>query len=151
MRCNPYAGFTLLELLVVLAIGALLIGLIPSSLDRLREGSVYRDTVRSMVVDLKRARQLAVANRQEVQFRVDLDTRVFGIVGQNGTALPNALEVRATTGQSAPTANQRQSDITFLPEGGSSGGTIELVRKSGAGVRIRVDWLFGQLSQQPLS
>jgi len=35
-----------------------------------------------------------------------------------------------------------------MPEGGSTGGTIELVRPSGAGVNIRVDWLLGQISQE---
>ncbi len=141
-------GFTLLELLVVLAIGSLLVGLAPPAFDRLREISQYRDTVRAIVVGLRQAHQQAMAYGQTVNFRVDLASRKFGIEGQTLKALPASLEVRTTVGSQEQPDNTQQADIAFLPEGGSSGGTIELVRPSGAGVRIRVDWLFGQITQQ---
>ena len=146
---RPQRGFTLIELLVVLAIGALLVGLVPSAFDRLHESSQYRDTVRAMVVDLRQARQQALAHGQAVHFLVNLSDRQFGIEGQPMKALPAALEVKTTVGSStAPESNPR-AVITFMPDGGSSGGTIDLVRQSGGGVRIRVDWLFGQVTQEP--
>ena len=43
------------------------------------------------------------------------------------------------------------SAIRFLPDGGATGGSIDIVRPSGAGVRLRVDWLSGQVLQEPLS
>jgi len=141
-------GFTLLELLVVLAIGSLLVALVPPAFDRLREISQYRDTVRAIVVDLRQARQQALAYGQTVNFRIDLADRKFGLEGQAMKALPASLEVKTTVGSQEQLDNTQQAVIAFLPEGGSSGGTIELVRSSGAGVRIRVDWLFGQITQQ---
>lgn len=146
---RPQRGFTLIELLVVLAIGALLVGLVPSAFDRLHESSQYRDTVRSMVVDLRQARQQALAYGQVVNFQVNLSNRQFGIVGQPLKALPTSLEIKTTVGSTALPDNASQATIAFLPDGGSSGGTIELVRSSGGGVRIRVDWLFGQVTQEP--
>jgi general secretion pathway protein H len=140
-------GFTLLELLVVLAIGSFLIALVPPAFDRLREISQYRDTVRAIVVDLRQARQHALAYGQTVNFRVDLSDRKFGIEGQTLKALPASLEARTTIGNQEQADNTQQAVIAFLPEGGSSGGTIELVRPSGSGVRIRVDWLLGQVTQ----
>lgn len=146
---NPHRqGFTLLELLVVLAIGSLLVALVPPAFDRLRETSQYRDTVRAVVVDLRQARQRALAYGQTVNFRVDLSDRKFGIEGEALKALPDSLEVKTTIGSQEQPDNTQQAVIAFLPEGGSSGGTIELVRPSGSGVRIRVDWLFGQITQQ---
>ncbi len=142
-------GFTLIELLVVLAIGALLVALVPPAFDRLREVSQYRDTVRAMVVDLKQARQLALAYGQVVNFRVNLTDRQFGIEGRPFKPLPTALEVKTTVANDALPDNNPQAVIAFMPEGGSSGGTIELLRQSGGGVRIRVDWLFGQITQEP--
>ena len=142
-------GFTLIELLVVLAIGSLLVALVPPTFDRLRDVSQYRDTVRTIVVDLKQARQQALAYGQVVTFRVDLSERQFGIVGRPFKTLPSSLEVKTTVGNNESPDNSQQASITFMPEGGSSGGTVELVRQSGAGVRIRVDWLFGQITQDP--
>ena len=142
-------GFTLIELLVVMAIGALLVALVPPAFDRLRDVSQYRDTVRAIVVDLRQARQQAIAFGQVVNFQVDLSGRKFGIDGRSFKALPESLEVKTTVGKSESTNASQLATIAFMPEGGSSGGTIELVRQSGAGVRIRVDWLFGQISQEP--
>jgi general secretion pathway protein H len=142
-------GFTLIELLVVLAIGSLLVALVPPAFDRLRDVSQYRDTVRAIVVDLKQARQQALAYGQVVTFRVDLSARQFGIVGRPFRTLPSSLEVKTTVGNNESPDNTQQASIAFMPEGGSSGGTVELVRRSGAGVRIRVDWLFGQITQEP--
>jgi general secretion pathway protein H len=142
-------GFTLIELLVVLAIGALLVALVPPAFDRLRDVSQYRDTVRAMVVDLRQARQQAIAFGQVVNFRVDLAGRKYGIDGRPSKTLPESLEVKTTVGKNEIADANQPATIAFMPEGGSSGGTIELVRQSGAGVRIRVDWLFGQISQEP--
>ena len=142
-------GFTLLELLVVFAIGAMLVALVPPAFDRLRDGSQYRDTVRAVVVDLKRARQQAMAYKQAVAFQVNLSTRQFGIQGQPFKSVPATLEIRTTVGRDESVDNTQQAVITFTPEGGSTGGTIELVRASGAGARIRVDWLLGHITQEP--
>jgi general secretion pathway protein H len=142
-------GFTLIELLVVLAIGSLLVALVPPAFDRLRDVSQYHDTVRAIVVDLRQARQQALAYGQVMVFRVDLSDRQFGIVGRPSKALPTSLEVKTTVGSNELPDNTQRADISFTPEGGSSGGTIELVRRSGAGIRIRVDWLFGQITQEP--
>lgn len=146
---RPRRGFTLIELLVVLAIGSLLVALVPSAFDRLREVSQYRDAVRAIVLDLRQARQQALAYGQVVLFRVNLSDRQFGIEGQPFKTLPASLEVKTTVGSDALPDNNPQAAIAFMPDGGSTGGTIELVRPSGAGVRIRVDWLFGQITQQP--
>jgi general secretion pathway protein H len=139
----------LIELLVVLAIGSLLVSLVPSAFDRLQEVSQYRDTVRAMLVGLRQARQQAVSQGQATSFQIDLTQRQFGIEGKTQKPLPDSLEVQATVGKLDQFASPQRPAITFTPDGGSSGGTIELVRKSGAGVRLRVDWLLGQVTQEP--
>ncbi len=144
-----WLGFTLIELLVVLAIGSLLVALVPPAFDRLREVSQYRDTVRAMVVDLRQARQQAMAYGRVVTFHVNLSDRQFGLEGQPLKTLPPTLEVKTTVGSKESSDSNPLAAIAFLPEGGSTGGTIELVRPSGAGVRLRVDWLFGQITQVP--
>ena len=148
-------GFTLLELLVVLAIGAVMVALVPPAFDRLREISQYRDTVRAVVVDLRQARHLAQSYAQTVVFTINLTDRQFGIVGRPFKPIPPSLEIRTTVGaqvvDAPPAAVADHPTIVFTPEGGSSGGTVELVRRSGEGLRIKVDWLFGQITQEPRS
>lgn len=142
-------GFTLIELLVVLAIGALLVGLAPTAFDRFRDVSQYRDTVRAVVVGLRQARQQALAHRQMVRFQVNVADRQFGIEGSPQKTVPTSLELKATVGTNAFADIRQEATIAFLPDGGSNGGTLELVRRSGGGVRIRVDWLTGQVTQEP--
>ena len=142
-------GFTLIELLVVMAIGAMLVALVPPAFERLREVSQYRDTVRAMMVDLRQARQQAISYGKVVVFRVDLADRQFGIEGRTLKALPSSLQVKTTVAKNESADQTQHPTIVFMPEGGSTGGTIELVRPSGAGVNIRVDWLLGQISQEP--
>ncbi len=142
-------GFTLIELLVVLAIGALLVGLAPTAFDRFRDVSQYRDTVRAVVVGLRLARQQALTHRQMVRFQVNVADRQFGIEGGALKTVPTSLELKATVGTDALADIRQQASIAFLPDGGSNGGTLELVRRSGGGVRIRIDWLTGQVTQEP--
>jgi len=142
-------GFTLLELLVVIAIAAILVAVVPASFIRLREVSQYRDTVRSIVVNLRQARQQAVSYGYPVTYRIDLPARQLGIEGRSKYKLPDAVEIKATVGNSGVAESAGIADIVFLPDGGATGGTIELVRQSGSGVRIRVDWLLGQVTQEP--
>ncbi len=145
-------GFTLIELLVVLAIGAVLVALVPPAFERLREVSQYRDTVRAIVVELRQARHQAQAYGQPVVFRVNLSERQFGIEGKPFKMFPESLAIKTTVGINEGTparAGVAQPSIAFMPDGGSTGGTIELVRSSGAGLLIKVDWLFGQITQEP--
>ena len=48
------------------------------------------------------------------------------------------------------TTAQQKVSIRFHPQGGATGGTVELVRASGAGTRVSVDWLSGAITQAAL-
>ena len=132
-----------------MAIGALLVGLAPTAFVRLREVSQYRDTVRALIVDLRTARQQAMTHQKMIRFQVNVSERLFGIEGLPQKPLPESLELKATVGTGVLADIRQQATIAFLPDGGSSGGTLDLVRRSGGGVRIRVDWLTGQITQEP--
>jgi len=116
-------GFTLIELLVVIALMGLIAGLVPLAFGRLYESAQYRDTVRAVLTELRAARQQALSQGAETRFAVDLRARTFGV------------------GRLA---------IHFLPRGGASGGSVDLLRPSGSGVRLRVDWFTGRVEQEAI-
>jgi general secretion pathway protein H len=143
-------GFTLVELLVVFAIGAVLTALVPIAFDKLRESAQYRQTLRAVLTDLRTARYRAMSEFREVRFNVDLPGRSYGIAGGAMHDLPKPLELKATVA-TIELAGDNVASIRFLPSGGATGGRIDIVRPSGAGTRIDVDWFSGRASQQPLT
>lgn len=141
-------GFTLVELLVVLAISTLLVGLAPVAYNKARESAQYRTTLRTMAADMRQARQQAITHGLPVTFQVDLQNRQQGIVGRPFQTWPADLQVRATVGQNQ--VQQGTASIVFLPGGGATGGSIEILRTNGSGTRLRVDWFSGQVTQERL-
>ena len=149
VRARGRRGFTLIELLVVMALLALVVALVPPSFERMRESMQYRDTLRRVLSDLRTARQLALAQGRDARFTIDLTARQFGVDDRPPSALPETLEVRFTAAQTELSVQQKVS-IRFHPQGGATGGSVELLRPSGAGTRITVDWLSGAITQSPL-
>ncbi len=135
-------GFTLIELLVVFAISALLIALVPTAFERLRESVQYRDALRSVMSDLRQARYRAESQGREVRFNVDLAKGLYGLDGSTPQVLPSPLKFRVTVA-SIELTPQDIASIRFLPEGGATGGSVDILRPAGNGARIQVDWLSG--------
>ncbi len=142
-------GFTLIELLVVIALMALIVGLVPIAFGRLHESAQYRDTVRAVLTDLRAARQQAQSQGAETRFAVDLRARSFGIEGGPRREVPEPLTLRAVMAAETADADGRLA-ISFLPRGGASGGSVDLIRPSGSGVRLRVDWFTGRVEQEAI-
>ena len=145
----PARGFTLVELLVVIAIMAMVAGLVPFAFGRMHESAQYRDTVRAALTDLRAARQQAQSEGREVRFAVHLAQRSFGIEGGSQYLVPEPLELRAVMAAQESSADGALA-IRFLPRGGASGGSVDLIRPSGTGVRLRVDWFSGRVEQEAI-
>ena len=144
------AGFTLIELLVVLALVALIAGLVPIAFNRLHESAQYRDTVRAVLTDLRTARALAQSSGTEVRFAVHPQARTFGVEGAEPQHVPEPLVLRATMA-AQESAGDGSMGIRFLPRGGASGGSVDVIRPSGTGVRLRVDWFSGRVEPEPIA
>ncbi len=142
-------GFTLIELLVVLAIAGLLLAVAPVALQRYRESTDYRDTLRTIAAGLAEARTAAVSGGRVVGFSVDLDAREYGIDGGPRRELPQSVQVRATVADTDLVGSVAR--IRFFPGGNATGGSIEVIRPSGVGTRLRTDWLDGRVTLEGLS
>lgn len=142
-------GFTLVELLVVMTISVVAVGVIPFAYGKLREAIDYQDAVRTVATELRTARYLALSTGQVSRFDLNLKDRQFGVNGQMTRKLPDHVEVIANVA-SREVAGNGSVGIVFLPEGGATGGSLKMVRRSGGGAMISVDWLTGQISNAPL-
>ncbi len=142
---RPQPGFTMVELLVAIAIVGLLMAVtVPGSM-RFYQSIQYRQAVRDVLTTLGQARHQAMdkgqaqnvgfdAERGQIQFYDDV------------VQLPKGFEMTVTT---ASEVNQQNLGvIRFYPEGGSTGGDIDVASPRGRGVRISVDWLMGSVSQE---
>lgn len=141
-------GFTLLEILVVFAILALIMAVTPIAFDRMHSASQYREVVRGMVTGMRAARQQATLSGRDALFSVDMRQRLYGVDSAVRHAIPKSVLVEATV--AAGEARDDRFVIRFLPSGGASGGSVDVRRPSGDGVRLRVDWFSGRVEQEQL-
>ncbi len=138
----------MLELMVVFALSALLIGMsVPMGM-RLYDAMSYRDAVREVTTSLAAARYRAVTSGSPVDFMLSLSDKTFGLNAPEGKSLPDKLELDVIYARDLSDSDDL-AVIRFYPDGSASGGSVTLLRPSGAGVRLRVDWLLGRITQEP--
>jgi len=133
-------GFTLLELLVVLAVVSLLVGV---SLPYLRFGGAdARTAAQDLSSSLALARSRALATRRPARLVIDAASGRFGLDGALDHELPKgiALSWSLAPGQ----IEGKRGVITFFPDGGSTGGRLVLSGR-GRDAAIEIDWLAGSI------
>jgi general secretion pathway protein H len=125
-------GYTLMELLVVLAImGFLAVAALPM-LSSARPGFESRAAARAMAEDFGAARQLAVATGLETRV-VFAAHRYATLPGGPARALPKAVVFQAP------------AEIDFFPDGSSSGGIVT-VTSAQARHRVVAHWPSGRIT-----
>ena len=137
-------AFTLVEMMVAMAIVGLLMAVtVPGSI-RMYESIQYRQVVRDVLTTLGSARQLAVDRGRAQDVAFDPDRRQVSL-GDDIQQLPDGFELTVTT--ASEVNRQNVGVIRFYPEGSSTGGDVDIASPTGRGVRISVDWLMGGVSQ----
>ena len=143
-RLSAQAGFTLLELLVVLAIIGFALSLIPGFILR-DSASVAMDRAVGTVADgLRSVRSQAVLENRENLFAIDVERRQFRAGFQ---AIPvqigGDIALRLVTARKE-LSSETSGRIRFFPDGSSTGGRIVLVNE-GDRREVEVDWLTGEI------
>lgn len=122
-------GFTLLEMVVVLAIVGLVVGLAltrgPLHSNRLDVQAITHN----LIDTLRLAQSRAIAENRPVA--VALSSHGYRLQGTGGFALPPGLTLGGATA------------VRFAPDGSASGGLVVL-RGATSRVGIEVDWLTGR-------
>jgi general secretion pathway protein H len=115
------SGFTLLELIVVLAILVLLAGAWPFAASRLFPNQQLRNEAQLLLSALRATRLHArlSGGAQSIEWTDPGSAYQFGTEGHD---LPGGISLRS----SAPASSSHTARITFYPDGSSSGGLLAL-------------------------
>lgn len=135
-------GFTLVEVMVVMVIIALVMGLVATSMTRSISGAEARAASRKLVASLRYTRARAIIDKKEQVFQVDTENRSYLAPGRKLITLPKGVDVTITTARSEFTS-ESVGGIRFFPDGGSTGGHIELTVNERE-YRVNVAWLTGE-------
>jgi general secretion pathway protein H len=147
-RAGPEAGFTLLEMVCVLAIVALLAAVLLPAIPRQTSRSRLEAYAIEAATLLKADRNAAIRRRLEVATQVDAGSRSVrsGASGQT-VRVPEDVMFEALLPQNC---NNRPvvASISFFASGMSCGGVIALTHLD-AGYEIRTNWLTGRIEVVP--
>ena len=140
----PPRGFTLVELLVVLAIAGLMLAVAPPLISSVMPGVELKAAARRTAGALRLAREVAIASGRDIAWVTDIDSNRYRIDGDHrGGSLPAGLAVELVAAE-----DEMQSDtvgaIRFFPDGSSTGGRVILKRCDG-GYQVGVNWLTGRI------
>jgi general secretion pathway protein H len=150
LQTNAEAGFTLIEVVCVLAIIGLLVALVLPAIPRGTSQERLAGYAVEVAALLKGDRNAAIRNRAQVATSLDAERRIV-ISGATASIveLPADVTFQALL---AKRCGDRLvgATIEFFPSGASCGGVIAIARL-GVGYQIRVNWLTGGVEVVPTS
>lgn len=141
-------GFSLMELVVVLAVLSVAAAVVAPAVGRTADGVRARAEVGAIAAFLRSAREQAVTRQHTLEVLVDHDTHalVMRRVGRQEEAA--VLASRAVSPLLRIEADPPPPRVTFLPHGMSSGARFAVAAPGSRAYVIAVDALTGRVSTQ---
>jgi general secretion pathway protein H len=139
------SGFTLIEILVVLALGAVIYALVASIPFGKASAGDLKAAARSVASGLRTAQSTALATRRDALLTIDMESREYIATGENSVhRLPSNIDLKLYTAQTEVTS-EHSGSIRFYPDGSSTGGRVT-VESGERKYLVDVDWLTGRVA-----
>lgn len=141
-------GYTLMELLVALAIIGMVLAAVPLMTGGARPGAEARAAAIEVASALRRTRSAAISGFRSETFVLDIERGAYraGAAGAE-TPLPEGLEVSLYTARTE-LQDETTGRIRFFPDGSATGGRVTLAGDRHSYV-VAVDWLTGTVELEP--
>jgi general secretion pathway protein H len=137
-------GFTLIEMLVVIAIVALIAAFALPQFTSAQAKADMTSTARRLAAGLRNTRSLAMAHGRSEAFSLDIAHGLYRAGTGTAQAVDKNLALTLVTA-SQERIDAAVGDIRFFADGSSTGGGIGL-RAGARNALILVDWLTGRVS-----
>lgn len=144
MKSSRAAGFSLLEMLLVVGLIAIASTLAAMALTGGLEGMRLRSSAKEIASQLRYTRAQAIATGQPQRFVIDPAGHRWQAPNQRKGAIPDSLAVQFTGAREAQ-ARAGQGGILFFSDGASTGGRVQLQARQAAW-RVDVTWLTGEVT-----
>jgi general secretion pathway protein H len=142
MRRTP--GFTLIEMMVCLAILAVVLTLLPPLLGRTRDNAALAEAARTLAAALRETRDEAITTGRDTSLAIDLASGTFRDGSGKVQSLPPGIRLSLVT-TTQERLGERSGAIRFFPDGSSTGGGISLAHDDRRD-DVLVDWLTGRIT-----
>lgn len=141
-------GYTLVELLVVMAIIAMVSVSIPFAYGRLVPSAELNKTAREVANELRLVAAQARGSGSDIVLAFPAEGGPLNL--PNERKLPLPANIALAYEPLFPNSSDENGGVTFYGEGGSTGGVLTLQRGSGRRA-LEINWLTGHVSLEDAS
>lgn len=143
-QCFRSSGFTLMEMLLALAIAAALTAVAVPNVTPLLNRAQLTAATRDIASGLRYVRGQALSGAREATFELDVNHRTYRVSGRRKDfSLPDSVRLSLYTAE-REAGEEGVGSIRFFPDGSSTGGRVTL-EAAGKKRLVDVNWLTGEV------
>ena len=142
-RKRAAAGFSIIEMVVVVVLVAAVVAIGASAMSRQLPGQRLRESARELAAQLRFTRAQAIASGKSQLFTLDANTREWRAGDKREGKLARDIQIVAT-GARNEAQREGVAAVRFFPEGAATGGRF-LLSHGKAAWQVDVEWLTGEV------
>jgi general secretion pathway protein H len=149
MLSTRQSGFTLIELVAVVALIGIALSVVSLSFSKSMNSAKVQAASRDLVAALRYTRGQAIVKNKQAALDLDMQNNTYQAPGKPLVKLPKEMHMTLLTAQSEQTGTT-SGRIRFFADGASTGGHVSIF----AGQRewrVNVSWLTGQVTREEVA